>query len=68
MPVIRHWPVAEGSPDEERDHPHHKSLWFTHGAINGVDFWSDGKGKIVHDKFVEVSSGPKVGVITAQNK
>ena len=68
VPVIRHWPVAEGSPDEERDHPHHKSLWYTHGAINGVDFWSDGKGKIVHDKFVEVSSGPKVGVITAQNK
>ncbi len=67
-PVIRHWPIAEGSPDEERDHPHHKSLWFTHGAINGVDFWADGKGKIVHDKFVEVSSGPEVGVIVAQNK
>ncbi|HSW02379.1 MAG TPA: DUF6807 family protein [Sedimentisphaerales bacterium] len=68
VPVIRHWPIAEGSPDEERDHPHHKSLWFTHGAINGVDFWADGRGKIVHDKFVEVSSGPKVGVIVAQNK
>ena len=68
VPVNRHWPVAEGGPDEDHDHPHHKSLWFTHGAINGVDFWADGKGKIVHDKFVEVSSGPKVGVITAQNK
>lgn len=68
VPIIRHWPIAEGSPDEARDHPHHKSLWFTHGAINGVDFWADGKGKIVHDKFVEVSSGPKVGVIVAQNK
>ena len=68
VPVIRHWPVAEGGPDEDHDHPHHKSLWFTHGAINGVDFWADGKGKIVHDKFVEVSSGPKIGVITDQNK
>jgi len=66
-PVIRHWPVAEGSSDEEHDHPHHKSLWYTHGSVNGIDFWSDGKGKIVHDKFVQVTSGPKVGVIVSQN-
>ena len=33
-----------------------------------MDFWSDNKGKIVHDKFLEVSSGPKVGVIKSQNK
>ncbi|MCU0916218.1 MAG: PmoA family protein [Planctomycetes bacterium] len=67
-PVIRHWPLQDGPANEDHDHPHHKSLWFTHGAINGVDFWSDGKGKIVHDKFLEVSSGPKAGVIKAQNK
>ncbi len=66
-PVIRHWPIAEGSPDEEQDHPHHKSLWYTHGAVNGVDFWADDKGKIVHDEFIEVSSGPTVGVIASQN-
>jgi sugar phosphate isomerase/epimerase len=67
QPVIRHWPIKDGGPDEARDHPHHKSLWYTHGAVNGVDFWSDGKGKIVHDKFLEVSSGPQVGVIKSQN-
>jgi sugar phosphate isomerase/epimerase len=67
QPVIRHWPIKDGGPDEERDHVHHKSLWYTHGAVNGVDFWSDGKGKIVHDKFLEVSSGPQVGVIKCQN-
>ncbi len=67
VPVIRHWPITEGGPDEEHDHPHHKSLWYTHGAVNGIDFWSDGKGKIVHDKFLEISSGPKVGVIKSQN-
>ena len=70
VPVIRHYPM---NPDLDKggdkpDHPHHKSLWFTHGAVNGVDFWSDGKGKIVHDKFLEVSSGPQVGVIKSQNK
>lgn len=69
-PVVRHYPM---NPDLDKggdkpDHPHHKSLWFTHGAVNGVDFWADGKGKIIHDKFLEVSSGPKVGVIKSQNK
>ncbi len=68
-PVIRHWPIQEGGPSEDHDHPHHKSLWFTHGAVNGVDFWSDSNkaGKIVHDKFLEVSSGPQSGVIKSQN-
>ncbi len=69
-PVSRSWPVAEPGPEEARDrkdHPHHKSLWFTHGAINGVDFWADGKGKVVHDKFLEISSGPQAGVIKAQD-
>jgi sugar phosphate isomerase/epimerase len=66
-PLMRHWPVEEGFPDEEHDHVHHKSLWYTHGAVNGIDFWSDGKGKIVHDKFLEVSSGPQGGVIKSQN-
>jgi sugar phosphate isomerase/epimerase len=68
VPVTRHWPMKNDVPNEARDHPHHKSLWYTHGAINGVDFWADNRGKIVHDKFVEISSGPKAGVIKAQNK
>ena len=65
--VNRHWPIGDG-PHEAHDHVHHKSLWYTHGNVNGEDFWADGKGKIVHDKFLEVSSGPKVGVIKSQNK
>lgn len=69
-PVIRHYPMKDINPDEARDHVHHKSLWFTHGEVNGQDFWSDGSraGKVVHDKFIEVSSGPKVGVIKSANK
>jgi sugar phosphate isomerase/epimerase len=67
-PVMRHWPVDTSFPDDARDHVHQKSLWYTHGAVNGIDFWSDGKGTIIHDKFLEVSSGPQSGVITSQNK
>jgi hypothetical protein len=67
--ITRHWPMEEG-PDEEHDHPHHRSLWFTHGDVNGHDFWSEVEkaGKIVHDKFVSVTSGPEVGVIKSQDK
>ena len=68
-PVVRHWPMKDG-PHEAHDHPHHKSLWYTHGDVNGVDFWTDGDrhGRIVHDRFIQVSSGPEVGVLTSQNR
>lgn len=67
--LIRHWPMKEGR-DEEHDHPHHRSLWFTHGDVNGHDFWHENEkaGKIVHDEFLKVTSGPEVGVIQSRNK
>jgi hypothetical protein len=71
--MTRDWPMKE-TPGEERDHPHHRSLWFSHGAVNGVDFWTEaspGKttkhptGRIEHAKFLEVKGGEKEGVIRA---
>ncbi|MEW6071170.1 MAG: PmoA family protein [Planctomycetota bacterium] len=38
VPMTRSWPMAE-APHEEHDHPHHQSLWFAHGSVNGYDFW-----------------------------
>jgi len=69
VPIIRHWPMKEGK-NEAKDHVHHRSLWFTHGEVNGHDFWGEGSrsGKIVHDKFLKVTSGRKVGVIQSTNK
>jgi hypothetical protein len=67
VPIIRHWPMKEGK-DEAQDHRHHRSLWFTHGEVNGRDFWQGRNDKIVHDKFLKVSSGRKVGIIQSQNK
>jgi Methane oxygenase PmoA len=43
---------------ERIDHPHHRSLWFTHGSINKVDFWSEAKG---HGRIVETSRPTVVG-------
>ena len=43
-PVTRAWPMAKTGPGGwRRDHPHHRSLWFAFGDINGIEFWP-GKG------------------------
>jgi sugar phosphate isomerase/epimerase len=69
-PVTRNWPMKDINPDEAKDHVHQKSLWFTHGEINGVDFWGEGanSGKVVQDKFLKVSSGPDMGEIVSTDK
>ncbi len=38
--LTRPYPMAEGGA---KDHPHHRSFWFAHGAVNGIDFWADGE-------------------------
>jgi hypothetical protein len=56
--------------NEAQDHVHHKGLWYAHGSVNGHDFWAEGKtsGKTVHEKFLEIKSGPQVGLVRTQNK
>ena len=68
LPMTRDWPMKNSS-NEEHDHPHHRSLWFTHGAINGVDFWSEEpkSGRTIHDKFTSIKSGRNVGTIKSKD-
>src|ERR1043165_5256707 len=68
LPMTRNFPMKD-TPGEEHDHKHHRSLWFTHGEVNGHDFWSEDRdfGKIVHGEFTKVSSGNE-GVIASRNK
>ena len=65
LPMTREWPMKVGE-----DHRHHRSFWYAHGNVNGIDFWSEEKGfgKTVHEKFTEIKSGKKFGVIKSQNK
>jgi hypothetical protein len=67
--MTRDWPM-KNSPGEEHDHPHHRSLWFAHGSMNGHDFWSEEKnfGKTVHEDFLDIRSSPEAGVIRESNK
>jgi hypothetical protein len=69
LPMTRHWPMEEVA-DEEHDHPHHRGLWYAHGNVNGLDFWSEEQNfcKIVHDQFVKVQSGKEVGIIKSKDK
>lgn len=68
-PMTRNWPMRT-TPHEQHDHPHHRSLWFAHGDVNGLDFWSEqnGFGKIVHDGFTGIRSGAKEGLIASRDK
>ena len=67
-PMTRNWPMKT-TPDEEHDHKHHRSFWFAHGDLNGIDFWSEQNnfGKTVHQAFTEIKSGQDAGVISSRN-
>ena len=70
--VTRGYPIDASVPGETHDHPHHRGLWFTHGDVNGFDFWanepsqeSPKKGHVVLKKIVSVKSGAKSGTVDA---
>ena len=71
--VTRGFPM-ENITGESKDHPHHRGLWFSHGDVNGWDFWANektqkgvgkGSGIIVLDKLVSAKGGKKAGEIKA---
>ena len=62
----RDFPMKADTPGEELDHPHHRSLWFTHGAVNGVDFWTERKdtGTIINDSVKATAAGSVATVVS----
>ncbi|MCB1237080.1 MAG: PmoA family protein [Verrucomicrobiae bacterium] len=77
--MTRKYPFEE-IEDEDKDHPHHQSLWFAHSNVNGETFWAvrsykdrkTGKmrvpGRQVHQGFKEVVSGDESGHFVAETK
>ncbi len=65
--MTRDYPMVKGTK-EATDHLHHRSLWFSHGNVNGIDFWSEPRpkkpGTIVHRKFVKIESGKQAVIVT----
>ena len=58
--VTRSWPRQE-VVGEKQDHPHHQSLWFSHGDVNGIDFWHNPLCTITPTGSVKIHSDQKQG-------
>jgi hypothetical protein len=78
--MTRSYPMQDVE-GEKRDHVHQRSLWFTHGEVNGIDFWAEpatyaaGKrppnkrlGTIVHREFVKLAAqGSRAEIVTTND-
>jgi hypothetical protein len=65
--MTRAWPMREGDPNEKTDHVHQRSFWFTHGLVNGVDFWAETakvQGKQQHRELVKAEGGKVATIVT----
>ncbi len=59
--VTRAFPF-QGVAGEPQDHPWQESLWFAHGAVNGIDF-QQGAGRIVEQELqIDAAAGELRGV------
>ena len=76
VPMTRNYPMKKDVKGEASDHPHHKSLWYNHGNVNGVDFWleydregkpAENAGHIIHKETLEARGG-KTAVIKTRNE
>jgi hypothetical protein len=62
--VNREIPFDNEALRKEQDHPHHQSLFFGYGDLDGADFWTCREGeRMVHRAFLEASGG-KVGKLS----
>lgn len=75
--LTRQWPIVKDVAGEPHDHPHHESLWFMHGLVNGLDFWlshpeavkpESRAGPRVEQTRLETSGAGRSAVIEAENR
>ena len=82
--ITRSYPIGNTIPEANRhDHalePHQRPLYFDHGDISGLDFWSEeafnkyyhrtgnsrAYGRMVFSKLDEIRGGPDSGTIQAE--
>ena len=75
--LTRQSPMVKGVAGEPHDHPHHESLWFMHGKVNGQDFWASHPeavnpehrhGPLVEQTRLETSEPGQPAVIETENR
>ncbi len=66
--IVRGYPIEKIAGENSNDHPHHRGLWFTHGEVNGEDYWAEGpkSAKTVNKGYGPVVSGPVYGSFEAR--
>lgn len=67
--MTRGYPMRDASDAERDDHIHHRSLWFTHGEVNDIDFWAEtkGHGVIEHKELLQADGGKQAVIATAND-
>jgi hypothetical protein len=69
--MTRQYPMGDALEGEERDHPHHRSLWFNHGIVNGHDFWLEprrnGEQNVIAQRDLTVDFEGKAAKIVTRN-
>jgi hypothetical protein len=67
-PYTRAYPM-ESLAGEDHDHPHQRSCWFTHGNVNGVDFWGEDpkSGTIRETDRSIIVEGPVLGRLATKD-
>lgn len=71
--LTRRYPLGPPGPGELADHPHHQSLWFSHGAVNGHDFWAvspdapDDAPRIAHLEYLRSEAADGRAVVQTRN-
>ncbi len=61
--VSRAYPMSDDVAGEAKDHPHHRGLWFTHGDVNGYDYWANESSyeDRTHAGPVVLKGAPEIG-------
>lgn len=64
--LTRGYPMRDAIAKEKDDHIHHRSVWFTHGDVNGTSFWHENNkhGEIRHREFKTIYVDKTVNIVT----
>ncbi len=63
--MTRSFPFANVD-GENRDHSHHRSIWFAHGDTNGNDFWHNPAAQVQLDSPIATTEGDGRGILQFQ--
>jgi hypothetical protein len=66
--VNRGFPIKQDIPGESTDHPHHQSVFFTYGSVNGIDYWNPWPARRILHKGIISSTNGSVGELELMNE